>query len=202
VPIDFIVLRMRHISFLFCFLLVSAGCYGRPETDVWIKGSEVKLGCRIVAVSVMKKSYQYPIFGHSGWGRGVSRTISQQADIYFYDIENKDLKKVANIQPPRGWEEQFEVSLGWWEEDGLYLILLAQERSTGRSLHEYRKLRNDGKVVLVDTMNPVPAEVSEVYKVCTAFAQRKEVTIGPTGGPWKSILYLDEKQELKISVNR
>ena len=196
---------MMRLVVLAALFIITTGCYGRSETDVRIERSEAKLHCSMVAASVMKKNYQYPLWEFSGWSRGIPRISNQRAEIYFYDLTTHVLQRKAVIKPPAGFEVQFNVTLGWWDQDGLYLVYSGCPKNTRDSncklKYAYKKLLDTGRIISVEQMLQPTQEVSDGYKECTAYMQGGTITIGPNGGPWREILYLDENKKLAISAH-
>lgn len=178
-----------------CFF--SAGCYGLVESSVRITDAEVISDCKIVAVSVVTKKLRYPLFEFSGWSRGVPKTHAQFGEIYYFDLEKRTLKRAAVVRPPAGFEQQFDVSIGWLDNDGLYLTLSGYSRDNRIKL-EHKRLLSNGRLILVDQIPVPPQRISEQYKTCTGYLQGKVVTTGPTGGPWKEVLFLDENGKLSV----
>lgn len=144
------------------------------------------------------------MFEFSGWSRGIPRIFNLRAEIYLYDLTTHVLRRAAVIRPPVGLEQQFTVSLGWWDHDGLYLIYSGCPKKSKDSYcqlrYSYRKLLANGRIISVNEIPPPTQEISDGYKQCTTYIQDNKITIGPNGGPWQEILHLDEHKKLTVSL--
>lgn len=192
---------MKHLAqyhvFAAAIAIFCAGCYGLPESSIRITDAEVISQCKVVAVSVVTRKLRYPLFEFSGWSRGVPKTHDQYGEIYYFDLEKRSLKRAAVIRPPGGFEQQFDVTIGWLDNDGLYLTLSGYSRDNRYKLF-YKRLLSNGRMVAVEQIPAPPQRISEQYKMCTGYLQGQVVTTGPTGGPWKEVLYLDENGKLSV----
>jgi len=139
---------MKKYILIFLTLLFFLFLYNKLgiETNKEIASLSLKPEHDIIAIAVVEKTKRYPIINLSGWSRGVPDTIKMEGEIYFYNIKEKEIKKISSVKIPKDWsKEGYNLSLYIWDKDGVYFTL---ENCFNRNCEEnyHYFLEKNGKI--------------------------------------------------------
>lgn len=192
---------MKKYILIFLTLLFFLFLYNKLgiETNKEIASLSLKPEHDIIAIAVVEKTKRYPIINLSGWGRGVPDIVKLEGKIYFYNIEEKEIKKISSIKFPKNWnKEEYNLSLYTWDKDGVYFSLEnCFNRNCKENYHYF--LEKNGKINNIKSLPKISKSYSESIREKTAYKtyQNNELNISiGKSGDWKPVLvFRDGKLE-------
>jgi len=192
---------MKKYILIFLTLLFFLFLYNKLgiETNKEIASLSLKPEHDIIAIAVVEKTKRYPIINLSGWSRGVPDTIKMEGEIYFYNIKEKEIKKISSVKIPKDWsKEGYNLSLYIWDKDGVYFTL---ENCFNRNCEEnyHYFLEKNGKIKNIKSLPKLSKSYSESIREKTVYKtyQNNELNISiGKSGDWKPVLvFRDGKLE-------
>lgn len=192
---------MKKYILIFLTLLFFLFLYNKLgiKTNKEIASLSLKPEHDIIAIAIIKKTKRYPIINLSGWSRGVPDTIKMEGEIYFYNIKEKEIKKISSVKIPKDWsKEGYNLSLYIWDKDGVYFTL---ENCFNRNCEEnyHYFLEKNGKIKNIKSLPKLSKSYSESIREKTVYKtyQNNELNISiGKSGDWKPVLvFRDGKLE-------
>lgn len=176
------------------YMLLISSAIG-SEVSARISGNAAGPNCSIVAVSVTRVTLKYPLLGGLGWSRGVPRITRNVADLYLFQPVSKKLQLAASITAPRRWRDSTRYAMHpRILPDGKVIFMTRGCPKENENCTEalYFNLRPGGGYSELSEWPEVTAQESTNLKRCTSYltyeSSNVQVSIGPTGGPWKPVL--------------
>jgi len=168
------------------------------ETNALISGNAAGPRCDVVAVAVVRMTLRYPLLGGFGWSRGVPTITSNSADLYVYRAASRTLTRAARVEAPRRWRDSSRYAMHPRVlPDGSVIFLLrgCPKGDDNCTEARYFRLQDKGGPAELPAWPEVSAQESLNLQQCTSYltyeASTVNVSIGPTGGPWRPVLKFD-----------
>lgn len=188
--------RLRVVLAL-AVLIGAAQAKANTKENANITGTSSGPECALIAVGVVRQTLRYPLFGGMGWSEGVPTVTKNVAELWLFDRRTNRLRRAATIPSPKRWTDATRYHLVprvLADQRVVYTLRGCPRENQNCTESETWLYAEGARPKRVAEPPPITAEDSANWRACTTYityteANEKQVSIGPTGGPWQPVLH-------------